>query len=215
MTITDIEPTLDDLLRVAFDAFFAQVNGPLPGEVQSYNQGNQTVDVLPLIQIWKDGAFVVPKVITGITVAFPQGNGGASSITWPLVKGDVVDLIPQGADISAWKISNVQPNQPPASRRRFSMSDLIAIPGIRSQASTLPGTAIAADGLVIASRPFVYMGSSAATDFAALASLIDGHFLADKVWKDTHSHAALGAPPSTASPVPPATVGSSVVKVDP
>jgi len=99
-----------------------------------------------------------------VPVSFP--GGALTSHTWPLAKDDPLLLMPLDADFGAYFASG-SVNQLPQSKRRFALSDCVALPlAPRSQADKLPATALAADGAVLAGLH--YIGSSAAALFAAL-----------------------------------------------
>lgn len=229
-------PDLASALEAGIAIQLAQLSVCLPVRVLSYDPTKQQVKVQPVVQRVDDDGQVRPyPPIPACPVAFPAGGGFA--LSWDLVAGDEGLLIFQSAAIGQW-VATGQESARPESGRRGSLSDGVFVPGIRPQTRALATLAggglslgredasarvhIASDGTVQVKGGSVEVGPSP-TDFAALASLIDAHFLAQKTWLDAHTHTSggPGSPTSTpvlptpASPAPPATVGSATVKVSP
>ncbi len=169
MTDRTTDPTLRDLLDAHCEAWFAAYHAPILGRVQTYDPATQLADVEPLVILRAEGLDLTKSpILRGVPVAFP--GGGGVSITWPLAAGNPVELVPQDADFGAYWASGVV-GQLPTSKRRFSISDCVAIPvASRSQASPLPALAWAADGIV--HYGLTYLGGSDATDFAAMAAKV-------------------------------------------
>lgn len=214
--------------EAAISIQLAQLNVSLPCRVIAYDAAKQQVKVQPVIQrVDADGKVRPYPPIPACPVAFPAGGGYC--LTWDLAPGDLGMLIFPSAAIAQW-VSTGQEGVRPESIRRGSLSDGVFYPGIQPQTAPLATLAegglamgkadataqihISADGVVKVKGGEVQLGPSP-TDFAALASLIDGHFTALKTAYDLHSHANHGVPPTVPSPAPPATVGSGTVKVSP
>lgn len=187
----------------------------LPGVVVSYDQVTQTISAQVVIQSrykQADGTLVAytPPVVSGIPVAFPAGAGW--SITWPLEAGDPVVLVFAERSLDEWKATGNSASTP-RHLRRFDLSDAIAIPGAQAPASPLDATAVDATAMVIAGD-LIKMGSSAATAWIALASLVDARLAAVVAAFNAHVHAT-GIGPTLVPTVPlgaQATVASSKVK---
>jgi hypothetical protein len=208
------ETSLEELLEAASVATNGSVHGPIPAKVQAYNPDTQRATVQPIVAVLHEGAVVPWPVMADVLVAFPHWSGG--SITWPLDVGSYVDLVPQDVDIGAWKASGTE-GQLPASSRSCSWADVIAIPCPRPGGSPLPTTAWSALGPVIAGQ-HIFLVSSAATDFVALASKVMQELNALIIWASTHVHtcAAPGAPSSvpTVLPSEPGSVASAKVHAE-
>lgn len=144
--------------------------GPLLARVLTYDSSRQVATVQPLVLRWSsDGVGRPFPSLHDVPVAWP-GNA-IFSATFPLSPGDVVHLKVLAVDHSTW-VGSASADQMAPTPRRFKLADVIAQPGGLSPAQPLGSDAIAADGYVIRATPFIYLGSSAATDFVALASKV-------------------------------------------
>lgn len=225
-----------EAMEAAISIQLAQLNVSLPCRVISYDATKQQAKVQPVVhRVDADGKARPYPPIPACPVAFPAGGGYC--LTWDLIAGDLGMLIFPSASIAQW-VSTGQEGVRPESIRRGSLSDGVFYPGIQPQTAPLATLAagglamgkadataqihISAGGVVKVKGGEVQLGPSP-TDFAALASKIDAHFLAQKAWNDAHTHTSggPGSPtstpvlPSPTSPTPPATVGSGTVKVSP
>ncbi len=165
---TPIEPTAFDYVLAVIEDWFEQKHGPMPARVEVFKPPN-LVDVQPVLQVFQQDEWRTLPVLRGITVAFPEGGG--NSITYGLKKGDVVELMPQGWDLSLWISQAVTVQAPGATRRRrLTLGDIIAHPTF-PRPVTLPmlGTAFAADGsMVLVGSPALLLGGSDAIKALAL-----------------------------------------------
>lgn len=160
------EPEFTDLIDEAIKAALSRHRGPIYGEVTAYHQVKQTADVWPMVNFWIYGQLIRPKILQSIPVLWP--GGGQGSLTFRLAPGDVVQLVPQEADVSGWVASGSKHQDPPTEERYKQFS---AIPRARSIASPLPPTAYG-NGTVLADST-IWLGSSLAADFVALANKVD------------------------------------------
>lgn len=202
-------PNSADLLKAAVAAGTAAMHTALPGVVVSYDATKQTISAQVVIQSrykQADGTLVAytPPVISNIPVAFP--SGGSWSITWPLAAGDPVVLVFAERSLDEWKATG-NSESTPAHLRRFDLSDAIAIPGAQAPASPLEATAYDASAMVIAGD-LIKMGSSAASAWIALASLVDARLAAMVAAHNAHVHATGVGP--TATPTVPMAAQASV-----
>lgn len=161
MSFTEGAPTFMDLIEAAFDEYFRKFTGPMLAEIKSYNQTNQTADLQPLVKIYVQDTLVDMPILRQVPIQWPGGGDGA--LTFPLASGDVCGIIPQGVDISNWVASGSK-NQAAATRRKFSLSDVVAIPRFKSISSPLPVTAYSALGPVLSGGQ-IFLGNSTAVDF--------------------------------------------------
>jgi hypothetical protein len=203
-TLTE-DVDLNQLLELSFGAQFQQFHAPIQARVNSYSTSPARVDAQPLVFLPVEGnTTVLPApMMRSVPVAF-QG-GSLTAYTFPLTPGvDTVSLIPQDADIGAF-IASGSVNQQPQSTRRFSLSDVIAVPNaLRPGNAPLPAAAFAADGGVL--WGLHYGGSGLATDFAAMALKVKSEIDAMIAAFNAHTHpTAATGPPSTPTPsaVPP------------
>ena len=211
----------------------AQLNVSLPVRVLTYDATKQTAKVQPVVQrVDPDGQVRPYPPIAACPVVFPAGGGYC--LSWDLAAGDLGMLVFSSAAIGQW-VATGQETVRPESARRGSLSDGVFYPGLRPKTSPLAtlaggglsvgkedGTArlhISSSGVVQVKGGTVEIGPSP-TDYAARASLLDAHLLALKTALDLHTHTSAApasptSPPILPSPTPPATVGSSTVKVSP
>lgn len=152
--MSEDSPTLQELLEEVFEVFMAKYHGPMLARVESYDQAPQTVDCQPLVKIYYHGSITNMPILRSVPVQRPGGGNGA--LTFPLATGDVVQLVPQGVDVSAW-VASGSINQDAPSRRRFSLADVVAIPRVRSKANPLPSKAYESDGAVLYYDGHVYV----------------------------------------------------------
>jgi hypothetical protein len=189
-----IDQTLTDLMDAAFKRQIVDVRAPMHGTISSYNETTQLAEVQPLLFLQLDQGKTVPaEPVTNVPVAWL--GGGNYTITWPLVTGALVQLVPQDSELSSWVMSG-SVGAPP-SREKATLQTAVAIPlAARPGTAPLPATAYAADGLVIGADK-TYIGSSAVSDAVALAAKVLTELQAIKStfddWKtalESHTHAA-------------------------
>lgn len=164
--MSDVTEHLRGLLEDAMQAHWDRFHGPMLGAVEVYDSATQRADVSPLVPIYVEGQLVNPPILRQVPVAWP-GAGTTYAIHWPLVKGNWVELWPHGVDISGVLASGTA-GQPPPTRRRFSLSDAVAVPiPPRGAVAPIPAAGIAADGMVIM-VPLLYLGDATATKAVGL-----------------------------------------------
>lgn len=140
------EITLEALLEKAVRAQLAGVETGLPAVVLDYDPATQTARVKPTPKrYFKDGRSEALPALAGVPVAFPAGAGFA--ITWPLKKGDPVWLAFSGRPFDAWLTTGEADADEPT-RRRFSLTDCVAIPQ-GAQPASAPIQSASADKIVI------------------------------------------------------------------
>lgn len=119
--------TLNEAVEAAIDNKLAGVHTCLPGMVESYNIAKAMVSVKPLIKrVYRDGQQVALPVIVNVPLIFPRSAGG--SLTFPIAKGDGVLLLFSERAMEVFLSKGG--DQIPGDRRRFDLSDAIAIPGL-------------------------------------------------------------------------------------
>jgi hypothetical protein len=180
---TDV--SLTKLLGEAFQAALEDYHGPIIGKVETYDRVTARADVTPLIQRYVDDVAEDFPKLQRVPVQWP--GGATYRIHWPITAGDYVELTPLGFDHSNWLASGIEGRLPPT-RRRFSLSDLIAKPiPPWSMAAPPPADSHAADGFVFFGPKF-YFGGASAGDFAALASKVLTELQAIRTWANSHIH---------------------------
>ena len=193
-------PTFAEVLRTAMDSHTADLHVAMPGRVESYDSTNQSVSVQPLIRrgyTGEDGERAVESlpVITGVPVVFP-GTGGVS-ITWPVAAGDTVLLVFSESSIDKWLSRGGEVD--PLDDRKHTLSDAIAIPGLRDFANPVPPAGIHSTAMVI-TAPLIHAGG---TDSLALKSDVS----ALKSWAQTFATTV-----GYLAPLAPSPTGTSVLK---
>lgn len=122
-------------LAARIEALKSDINTCLPGIVQSYDEGTQTVTVIPAIRrIFREkGAVDLPKLVD-VPVKFPRGGGYV--LTFPFKKGDECLLsFSQRCIDFWWKNGGVQL---PAEYRMHDLSDAFADVGYSSKPNVVP-----------------------------------------------------------------------------
>lgn len=112
-----------------------------PGHIISFDGSRASVQP-DLKYKTGDGRFVDFPVIVNVPVIFPSSNGGSTSITFPLKKGDGVEL--HFAERSLDDILSGGESDDP---RRFDLTDAIATPGF--YASGVPASKTYADDMCL------------------------------------------------------------------
>lgn len=162
-------PTLAEAIRRALEARASEICTAIPARVESYDPATQRCSAQPLIRRgYEDetGARQVERlpVVTDVPVVFP--GAGAYSITFPVAKGDTVLLVFSQASLDKWLQSGKDID--PLDDRRHSLTDAIAIPGLRHAAHPEGGSAA---GALVLTAPAIHAGGTAAL---ALASELEG-----------------------------------------
>lgn len=174
--------TLEELLLTAQDASLAGLWSALPGIVQSYNASEQTADIQPAVMngYTDEGgerATETLPVIPRVPVVFP--GAGSYSITWPLAKGDTVLLVFSSRSIDTYLSQGGVVD--PRDDRRHSLSDAVAIPGLRTYKSPIASATASADALVLAAPTLLLGGADASdpvarkSDLSAVVTALNNH----------------------------------------
>lgn len=129
----------EEVIRIAWDGFAANLWSALPGIIQSFDAVHGTCVVQPAIKprlVQKDGTIqVVPiKELVDVPVVFL--GGGGLVVTFPIQPGDECLLIFGSRCIDAWWQSGG--TQPQADVRYHDLSDAFALIGPRSQINLIP-----------------------------------------------------------------------------
>jgi hypothetical protein len=118
--------TLASALNTVFESLISDVHTALPGRIEKYEFATQKAQVKPLIKRkYLDGEVLDLPVLVNVPVVFPRTK--KSGITFPLSKGDGVLVIFTERALERWKSSGG--DSEPGDRRKFDLSDGIAIPG--------------------------------------------------------------------------------------
>ncbi len=130
---TDVSLTelLEDVLVLTLQA----MAGPVIGKVDVYDSAQNRVSITPLVPLLVAGEVVASPKLPAVPVAWP--SLGSMSLKFPLLPGAFMELHPLGHDHSAW-LSDGAEKLPPTNERRFSLSDLVAVPLTPSPLATPP-----------------------------------------------------------------------------
>lgn len=130
-------PTLQILLKQAFDHEISNIHTALPGVIVKYDDTKQQAEVRPTIQKkYYNNKVVNMPVITNVPIVFSRSKD--AFIKFPLKAGDGVLLIFSERSLERW-LSNGGIVEP-GTNRKFDISDCIAIPGLFSFAEPAPTT---------------------------------------------------------------------------
>lgn len=130
---TDVSLTelLEQLLTLTIQA----MAGPVYGKVDAYDSTKDRVSITPLVPLLVNGEIVSSPKLPEVPVEWYQlGN---VSLKFPLLPGSFMRLLPLGHEHGPWLVSATE-GVPPTSERRFSLSDLVAIPLASSPLATPP-----------------------------------------------------------------------------
>jgi hypothetical protein len=196
--ITEGRPTLEDGLRAVVQDEAQRNNGALPVKVVVHNKERNSVDVQPVIRSVVNGAAVVLPRAFDVPIRWLSNSAGAS-ITIPLPPGSQGWITPAGGDTSAWFAHGTE-SASDVEHSQFDLSDSIFEPGSRPFTDPLPASAYSDTDMVLAGP--VQVGSSAATELVALASLVIARLAAFGEIYDAHTHNAPSGGGTTSGPVP-------------
>jgi len=125
----DLTPGLEEAIGLMAKTATGKMCTGTFGSVVSYDHTTQKVSVQPVIRGSRDQAegFRYPA-ISNVPVTFPAC--GAFSITWPIKAGDFVWLNFADRSIDEW-LELGGTDVEPRSKRRFNVTDAVALPGGR------------------------------------------------------------------------------------
>lgn len=174
---------MSEFMAAVLDVSRAQVERvktTYPGYIVNYDRTTQTADiqVIPRMRRRDPDTGVVTyervPVIPNVPIVHTAGSGG--SLVIDLAAGDAVLVEVCDRSIDEWKATGNKATEPQIPRR-WDFTDAMAIPGGQPKAKPLPAGACAAGAAVLRSSD-VRLGSSTATDFVALASLVSANLTA-------------------------------------
>lgn len=148
-------PTLQELLDKTIGERLAEVRVCMPGKVIAYNAERNTVDVEPQLKRPlenEDGSFEFEKFanIPDVPIKWPRGKGGTCWMTWPLAKGDFVELQFNDFDIGVWRTQGEAGN--PGDLRMHGLSGATAWPGLGTNAQKFDSTKVSSDAIAIGDK---------------------------------------------------------------
>lgn len=184
------EPSLTEIISEAVSARLLDVMTALPGRVESYDRTKRVADVTLCVRRaihdeLGDVQHEEVPAIPNVPVQFP--NGGGTSITWDLAKGDFVLLLFCSWSIGQWRETGEVSE--PVDLRRHSLGNPIALAGVLPKSGTLPTE----QDVLIIEAPMVKVGASA-DKFVALANKVLDELNDIRSKFDTHTHNYLPGP---------------------
>jgi hypothetical protein len=202
--MSTIKPTLEEVIRQAVKFGVAQVHTAIPAIVTKFDISLQQIEAQIVIRgryADSDGNLqsYEPIIVPNIPVAYPSANG--FSIVWPLEIGDPVTLIFCERSIDEWKATG-EDDITAQDLRRHNLTDAIAIPGGRSFADPVDSKGYDSNYLVV--RGDIKLGSSSASDYVALASLVKSEITALRNYVATMTMPVVGAVAGPPTILPPA-----------
>lgn len=221
------DPTsLADAVTGAIDATLGKIHTSMPGKVVSYNSLAQTADVQPMCkrQLFNaDGEKVYESLplLPAVPVCFPRGGGYV--VTFPLQAGDTVVLVFSEAGLAEFLATGSEAE--PWDTRRHHISNAVAIPSISPDTAPLASgdNSARAAGIVIGkdganeqirfATGSIKLGADA-TDFVALAGLVNTNLTNIRNAFNSHTHTETGGVTSTPiiSMPAPSSVAAALVK---
>ncbi len=211
-------PTLEELLLDTIRATKGSMFVRIPATVMSYDQVAQTCTARPAVQ-----AFAVDPVTDVLTaVNLPDVANvpvrwmaaGGASITMPLTAGDPVMLEVADRSLDEWKNGTPLPYAP-VDKRRFDLTDAIAVPQARVPIA-IDGVAA---GALVMKHDDIRQGSAAASIPATLSTPLKTFLDLLKIWLDAHTHSGVvtgggvTGPPAPLSPSVP-DIAATKVKIE-
>lgn len=171
---------ISDALNAFVAAAASGLHVAMPGRVESYDPVKQRVHVQPVIRrgfTEEDGSRSTEQlpIVPDVPVVFP--GSGPYSISWPIAKGDIVLLVFADQSLDRWLALGEIVD--PQDDRNHTLSDAIAIPGLRPFTAPIGGAPSGAGGPMVIQAPGeIHAGGSAPlatkADLDALASVFDG-----------------------------------------
>jgi len=125
-------PDLAELLEAVQADLQRRMHVAIPGRVESYDSESQTADVQPMVNeafVADDGTEVVETmpIVQDVPVVFPRGGG--FFISWPLQKGDFVQLLVNDRSVDLYRESDGGRPVDPVLLHRNDLTDAVAFPG--------------------------------------------------------------------------------------
>jgi hypothetical protein len=129
-------PSLEEVISLAIEDRLLDVNTCLPAIVESYDATKQTASVkIALKRKYDTGEVGERPIIPDIPVLFPKGK--KFSFTFPLQKGDDVQLIFSQRSVERWR--NESGISDPKDARKFHLSDAFIIPSAGRDSKPIAG----------------------------------------------------------------------------
>lgn len=198
------DPALLDVIDARVLHLINSRRGPIPCLILDFDEGPPAVVKVQIAVNFahrgEDGLpeFYQVDPIANVPVEFP--GSGAYSITWPIASGDEARLIPMERSIEEWKKEGGTGHSPRDWRRRYSLSDVVCIPGSRSTPGAIPANAFESNAMVIEFPTLLLLGKGAARHLAVAEDILTRMNTIESA-HNTHNH-----PTAPTGPVSPPSV---------
>lgn len=128
---------LADAIEDAIRSRLSIIHTCLPAQVEEYDHETAKASVKPLLKRkYVDDEEAEYPVIANVPVVWPRTS--KAIMHFPLERGDGVLLVFSERSLDTWLSDDMGNLQPPSTRRKFDLSDAIAIPGLWPFTSTTP-----------------------------------------------------------------------------
>jgi len=118
---------LSEAIETTFLSMTEDFHTCIPGQISTFDYKTNTATVKPMIQkVYIDGEVLTLDILSNVPVIFPRTS--RSGLTFPLEEGDGVLLCFSERSLELWKGTNKLSQ--PGDKRRFDLSDAVAIPGL-------------------------------------------------------------------------------------
>ncbi len=151
--MSDVNPTLGEVLEASQRTLAARIHTSIPGQVVVYDPVTNTATIKAAVKDFVfdgDGDRTYDDAIVFSTVLVMWPRGGGHVVRLPLLPGDTVNLLFAERSIAEWRTSG-QASEPLDSRR-LSVGYPVAVPGLSPDTSPLSpedAVEVAAGALVV------------------------------------------------------------------
>lgn len=221
------EPTLAEIIDRAITSRLADLFLPMPAIVQAFYPASTgqaaAVDALPVVQRFvptdSDGSLAAEDlpVVPNVPLVYPTGGG--CRISWPLVPGDTVLLIPLYLAITQWRLSGLPSTAPNVDQGLHHLGNCVALAGLTADLGAPPAvpspgplTIDVGTGQVILAAGTVLLGAADAAEAVALASKVANELSAIQTTLGSASAPSGGGAVTFGSPYTPGDVASTMTK---
>lgn len=144
-------PSLASVILAAIESRVGQIYTALPGRVTSYDASDRSANVQLIIRdAYTDEQGVRQTeqypLLQHVPVMFP--GSGPYSITWPIAVDDTVLVVFSHSSLDRW-LANGGDDVDPADDRRHTLSDAVAIPGLRDFTTPVDSGTASTDAMTL------------------------------------------------------------------
>lgn len=170
--MSDVEPTLVELLRRAIESRIADIHVSLPGIVRSYDAEKQVASVEPVVRralFDEDGEQVEEElpILENVPVVWP--GGGGFYLHFPLAAGDTGDLVFSERSFAEWRETGIVST--PGDLRVHALYGKF-YPGLRSDKDPRADAPATGEGVIAVGDGVLRVGPSTGSQFVALSTKV-------------------------------------------